>query len=111
MESLSELGAKGRLIVDRTDHDDIGIRDLYVLVDDQEERTVLHGKSLTIDLAPGEHRIKITNRLFSKAEEFTVREGQSVRYATANVAAGGGLFAPLMMISGTGAYKVRLKRG
>jgi hypothetical protein len=98
------------LIVDRTDQDDIGMRDLYVLVDDMEERTVLHGKSLVYDLEPGDHRIKITNRLFTKAEEFTVREGQSIRYATANVAAGGGLFAPLMMISGTGAYKVRLKR-
>ncbi|MGV3614559.1 MAG: hypothetical protein ACO1SV_04405 [Fimbriimonas sp.] len=107
--STSNAETSGRLIVDRTADDDIKIRDLYVLVDEEEERTVLYGKSLEYVLAPGEHRIKITNRLFSKVENFQVGAGQTIRFAVANVPAGGGLFAPLMMVSGTGAYKVRIR--
>lgn len=110
MESESDRSGSARLIVDRTSGDDIGIRDLYVLVDDLEERTVHYGKSLQYDIPPGDHRIKITNRLYSKVENFTVAEGQAVRFSAANVPASGGLFGPLMMISGTGAYKVRLTR-
>lgn len=110
MESVNERSGTARLIVDRTAGDDIGIRDLYVLVDDLEERTVKFGKSLEYDIPAGEHRIKITNRLFSKAENFTIAEGQAIRFSASNVPANGGLFGPLMMISGTGAYKVRLKR-
>jgi hypothetical protein len=98
-----------QLIVDRNSDDDIMMRDLYVKVDEMEERNVLFGKSLTYSLPPGDHEIKITNRLFSKSETFTVGPGQTMRFQVANVRSGG-LFAPLLLISGTGAYKVRLAK-
>jgi hypothetical protein len=109
MAAASNNSRSCRLVVERTAEDDIKMRDLYVLVDDEPERTVHFGKSLEYELEPGDHRIKITNRLFTKAENFTVAPGQTVRYSATNVA-GGGLFAPLMLIGGTGAYKVRLTR-
>lgn len=102
-------GKEGQLVVERRASDDIGMRDLYVIVDELPEETLLFNQSLTLDLPPGEHRVKITNRLFSKVETFLLGEGQTVRFSAANVGATS-LFAPLMIVSGTGAYKVALKR-
>ncbi|CAN5451765.1 hypothetical protein BH11ARM2_BH11ARM2_29540 [soil metagenome] len=100
---------EGRLIVERRDASDIGMRDLYVIVDELPEETLLYGGSLELPLPPGEHRVKVTNRLFSKVETFMLGEGQTVRFSGANVGASS-LLAPLMIITGTGAYKVALKR-
>jgi hypothetical protein len=97
------------LIVSRTASDDIGIRDLYVVIDDQPEQTLLHSQAMRVPLSEGKHTIKITNRLFSKSEEFEVSPGESVTYEVANVRAGL-LFAPLVVIGGTGAYKVAMRR-
>lgn len=58
---------EGRLIVERRDASDIGMRDLYVIVDELPEETLLYGGSLELPLPPGEHRVKVTNRLFSRS--------------------------------------------
>lgn len=86
------------------------MRDLYILLDDQAEVTILYPRTITFDVAPGEHRIKITNRLFSHIETFSLAEGERVSFEVANVSAGC-LFAPLIVLGGTGAYKVQMTRG
>lgn len=85
------------------------MRDLYVLVDDDTEDNLLYGEYLELELSVGEHRIKITNRLFSKSESFTISGGETVRYRVANVPASGPI-AILMLLTGSGSYKVHLER-
>ena len=85
------------------------MRDLYVVIDELEEATVLFGRSLDYEVAPGNHRVKITNRLFSKVEEINLADGETAVFDVANVSAGC-LFAPLIVLGGTGAYRVSLIR-
>lgn len=98
-----------RLTVHRDSEADIKMRDLYVVIDDDPEVTLLFGGGLTAELAPGTHRLKITNRLFNKEAEFEVAEGGDVDFQVANIP-GGCLFAPLIVLGGAGAYRVALTR-
>lgn len=99
----------GTLVVDRTSDKDIGMRDLYVRIDELEEITLLYGEGVKVRLLPGTHRVKVTNRLYSRRAEFDLREGEQVRFEVANVP-GSILFAPLLIIGGTGVYKVAIRR-
>lgn len=92
----------------RTSPRDIGARDLYVRLDEEPERTVLYGEETVFDVPPGEHSLKITNRLYSRSETFMLAEGESVRFLGANIPAGG-IFA-FIVFSMTFAYKVMLQR-
>jgi hypothetical protein len=85
------------------------MRDLYVLIDDLPEQTMSHGDIIRLPLPAGEHRIKVTNRLFSKVETFHLDEGETVRFMASNKAMGG-LFSVMVVIGGTGAYTVTLER-
>ncbi len=98
----------GTLVVSRTSPKDIGMRDLYVVVDEQEERTLLNGQSLSLDLPSGEHTVKVTNRLFTRKTLVDVKTGQTTTFITSNKALGG-MFSLLIVIGGTGAYKVTLE--
>ncbi|MCB8932384.1 MAG: hypothetical protein M9921_04290 [Fimbriimonadaceae bacterium] len=99
----------GTLVVDRTSDRDIGMRDLYVRVDELEEITLLYGEGVQVRLLPGSHQIKVTNRLYTRRAEFELLEGEHVRFEVANVP-GSILFAPLLIMGGTGVYKVAIQR-
>lgn len=96
------------LTVTRTSEKDIKMRDLYVTVDGGEERTLLFGGSTTFALAAGEHRVEVTNRLYTKDETVAIGESDDARFLAANVWAGG-IFAWALVIL-TGAYKITLER-
>lgn len=100
---------QGSVVLLRTSLKDIKMRDLYVQVDDRREITLLFDEWVELQLDPGEHRIKITNRLFTKRAAFDLAAGETIRFEVANVP-GSLLFAPLLIISGTGAYKVALRK-
>ena len=109
MASPSVQVAQGTLTVVRNSPDDIKMRDLYVSVDELPEWNLQFADTRSIQLSPGEHRVKITNRLFSKSETFTLAAGQTTSFRVANIPSGP-LFAPLMVIGGMGGYKVRIER-
>jgi hypothetical protein len=92
-------------IVSRTSTKDIKMRDLYVQVDDLPEETLLFGDTLDIDLTPGDHHIKVTNRVYSKTVNFNLKEGESVRFTGACVSSRS-IISVLMMMVGTVPYKV-----
>lgn len=96
------------LTVSRTSEKDIKMRDLYVSVDEGPERTLLFDRATTFELPAGEHRLEITNRLYSKDATVSLGEGEEVRFLAANVWAGG-IFAWVFVVL-TGAYKVTLER-
>ena len=96
------------LTLARTSEKDIKMRDLYVSIDGGAERTVLFNGTTSFDLAPGEHTLHVTNRLYTKEETVTLTDGETARFLAANVWAGG-IFAWALVIL-TGAYKVTLER-
>lgn len=93
--------------VSRTSGRDIKMRDLYVTVDG-EQRNVLFGRATTFEVTSGEHRLEITNTLYTKGETLVLAEGEEARFLAANVWAGG-VFTWAVVIL-TGAYKVTLER-
>lgn len=110
MQQEEDRSAKtGTLVVERTSDRDIKMRDLYVFVDDMPEQNVMFGNTLEIPLDPGEHRLKITNRLFSDQATFTVREGETVRFSATNVLKNG-LLNVVAAVGGGVMYKPILKR-
>ncbi|RYG25044.1 hypothetical protein EON82_08555 [bacterium] len=103
------MATGGTLILERNSERDIKFRDMYVLVDDMPEENVLFGQSLEVPLAPGEHRLRITNRLFHDEATFTVHEGETVRFTGINVLKPGVLNL-VAMASGGVVYKPVLER-
>ena len=99
----------GLVTIKRTSPQDLKMRDLYVRVDDLPEDTMLYGDSLEIPLTPGDHQIKITNRLYTKSADFQVKAGESVRFSVANVESKG-ILNFVMTMTGSFSYKVRLER-
>ena len=84
------------------------MRDLYVSIDGGPEKTVLFGDFARFEVEPGDHTVKVDNRLYAKDLAVTVTEGEEARFLGSNVWAGG-IFAWALVIL-TGAYKVTLER-
>ena len=105
MASPSVPVAHGTLTIGRNSPDDLKMREL----DELPEWNLQFEDSRSIQLSSGEHRVKITNRLFSKSQTFSLAPGQTTKFRVANIPAGP-LFAPLMIIGGMGGYKVRIER-
>lgn len=97
------------LVVERNSERDIKIRDLYVRIDDEPERTLLFGESLDQPMSPGEHRIQVSNRIYKKTVTFEVKEGETVRFEGVNLAKKGFL-SVLAAIAGTVMYRPELSR-
>lgn len=99
----------GKVIVSRKMSRDIKMRDLYLLVDDEEVDALQFGDSVELDLAPGEHRVKVTNRMFSKSKEFTLAAGEKAEFEVGNIPSFNP-FTIVMLITGTMPYKVSLRQ-
>ncbi len=85
------------------------MRDLYVRLDGHDERTVRYGEEARFEVAPGRHRVTVTNRLYSKSISVDLSAGETARFEGANVATKG-LLALVMIIGGGLAYRVDLRR-
>jgi hypothetical protein len=96
------------VVISRNSSNDIKIRELYVAIDDEEQRTLLFGQAVTLPATLGKHTILATNRLFSESMEFELAEGETARFAVANIA--GGCAVSFAMIVGVVPYRVSLRR-
>jgi hypothetical protein len=99
----------GTILVKRDDPADIRLRDLYVQVDDLPERTLQFGGQFSFDLPSGTHRIRATNRLFAQTRDFEITGEEEIEFAATNVWMKG-LLSALFVVSGTGAYRVKLSQ-
>jgi hypothetical protein len=97
----------GKLIIKRTSPQDVKIRDLYVLIDDKPEINLQYNQSKELDIEPGHHTIRATNRLFSKRDSFKIGGGETIIYEVCNEASG----CVMALIWGMGMpfYKLTLK--
>ena len=63
----------GRITVARTSEQDVRIRQLVVSIDGKNAGTLLFGESITQDVEPGPHRLRVHNTLVWKTVELEIR--------------------------------------
>ena len=82
---------------------------MYLWLDGEKvDRPLKYGKTLERDVAPGHHKVKANNTLFSTSVEFDAAPGETVQYRCENGLSGGGMVMVLMM--GVAYLRVRLTR-
>jgi hypothetical protein len=97
-----------RLTVERTSDKDVRQRQIVLVLDGNPFATLLHGESVTRDVAPGHHRLRAHNTLVWKTVEFDITTGETLRFAAVN-RAGPGTMA-LVTLLGVGPLYVTLER-
>ena len=82
----------------RTDATDVGMRQLVITLDGERLGDLLFGESMQRDVAPGPHRLRVSNTLVWKTLEFDVKPAEQVRFEAINRA--GRLSYPLLFVFG-----------
>ena len=110
LDDLRELQSlfPASVTVTRTSESDFKSRQLIVWVDGRKTATLLWGDSITTDLQPGRHRVRVSNTLVWKTVEFDLRPGEQVFFEAIN-RTGRGTFLMLVVL-GVGPLYVTLKR-
>ena len=96
------------LTVTRTDAADVQQRQLIVSLDGQRLGQLMFGETLTHEMLPGPHRVRISNTLFWKTISFEAKPGETVRFEAVNRA--GRLTYPLMVVMGAGPLYLTVRR-
>ena len=106
----SDLAATSRrsnyvacITVARTSGEDVGFREVFLLVDGEEVAVLSHGESVTHELPAGPHRLRAHNTLFWKTHDIVLQPGEHARFVAAN-RAGWGTFGLLMMLGAAPLY-------
>jgi len=94
--------------VTRTSESDFKSRQLIVWVDGERVATLLWGDSVTTELPPGPHRVRVSNTLVWKTVTFDLQPGEQVFFEAIN-RTGPGTFMMLILL-GAGPLYVTLNR-
>jgi len=97
-----------RVTVSRNASDDVRMRQLEVSIDGRHAATLLYGDTMTRDIEPGRHRLRIHNTLVWKTVHFDLGAGQHARFTTVN-RAGFGTYSMLGLL-GAGPLYVTIRR-
>jgi hypothetical protein len=92
----------------RTDAADVGMRQLVITLDGERLGDLLFGESMQRDVAPGTHRLRVSNTLVWKTLEFDVKPAEQVRFEAINRA--GKLTYPLLVLLGAAPLYVTVRR-
>lgn len=92
----------------RTSQDDVGTRQLIVRIDGKRVATLLWGDSVTCELEPGRHQLRVSNTLVWKTVEFTLEPGDQLFFEAINHLGPGSVL--MTMILGAGPLYVTLRR-
>jgi len=92
----------------RTHSSDFGQRQLVITLDGERLGDLLFGDSISRDIAPGSHSLRVSNTLVWKTVTFDVKPGEQVRFEAVNRA--GRLTYPMLVILGAGPLYVSVKR-
>ena len=82
----------------RTHAADVGLRQLVITLDGERLGDLLYGEAIQRDVAPGLHRLRVSNTLVWKTLAFDVKPCEQVRFEAINRA--GKLSYPLLVIFG-----------
>jgi hypothetical protein len=94
--------------VTRTSQEDFASRQLIVWIDGERVATLLWGDSVTRDLQPGPHRIRVSNTLVWKTVEFTLEHGQQAYFEAINRTGFGTI--TMMLLIGVAPLYVTIRR-
>lgn len=94
--------------VTRTSSEDFGSRQLEVSIDGEHAGTLLWGDSLTRELEPGPHRIRVHNTLVWKTVPFTLAPSEQLFFEVVNRVGRGTYFFTLVF--GVGPLYVTIRR-
>src|SRR5262245_4954241 len=99
---------QAKLTVTRTKPNDVKRRQVYVAIDQEKLGFLLYGDSLTWNIAPGHHTLKVNNTLFWKKVEFDAAPGEHVRFAINNYT--GSAFYALVLVFGIAPLYLSIER-
>ena len=91
------------ITVTRTSPDDVGFREVFLLVDGTEVAMLRHGESVTHELPAGPHCVRAHNTLFWKTHDIVLQPGEHARFTAIN-RAGWGTFGLLMFLGAAPLY-------
>ena len=94
--------------ITRTSPPDYQTRQLVVSIDGERVATLLWGDSVTRELAPGRHRMRVHNTLVWKDLEFTLAPGEQLYFEAINRAGAGTLV--MTVLFGIGPLYVTIQR-
>ena len=92
----------------RTSREDLKTRQLIVWIDGNKVATLLWGDSVTRELEPGPHRLRVSNTLFWKTIDFTLGPGEQAIFEAINHLGPGSVL--MTMLFGAGPLYLTLKR-
>ena len=92
----------------RTHSADVRLRQLVITLDGECLGDLLFGEAMQRDVAPGPHRLRVSNTLVWKTLDFEVKPGEQVRFDAINRA--GRLTYPLLVVFGAGPLYLTVKR-
>ena len=94
--------------ITRTSEQDFKSRQLIVWVDGKRVASLLWGDSITCELQPGPHRLRISNTLYWKTVDFHVRTGEQVFFEAISHMGPGSIF--MVLILGVGPLYMTIRR-
>lgn len=97
-----------RITVLRQDPSDVRQRQLVVSIDGTTVATLLFGETVTREVDPGEHRVRVHNTLVWKTADVTLAPGEHATFRAIN-RAGWGTYSMLSLL-GVGPLYVALDR-
>ena len=97
-----------RITVSRQDARDVQDRQIIVSIDGERVATLLFGDTVTRELAPGPHRLRVHNTLFWTTLDLDLAAGQHARFTVFNVATAGVL--ALLAFLGAAPYYLTVER-
>lgn len=94
--------------ITRTSQEDFGSRQVVASIDGEPLGTLLWGDSVTRELPPGPHRLRVHNTLVWKTLEFTLGPGEQLFLEVVNHAGRGTWFC--LLLFGVGPLYVTIRR-
>jgi hypothetical protein len=101
-------GHPAAVTLTRTSQDDYQTRQLVASIDGVEIATLLWGDTVTWQLEPGPHRLRVHNTLVWKTEEFVLAPGEQIFFEVVNRSGRGTLLMTLLF--GVGPLYVTIRR-
>jgi hypothetical protein len=95
--SFDQLFSTG-ITITRTSEEDWKTRQLVVAVDGRRVADLLWGDSMTIELEPGPHTLRVHNTLVWKTVPFTLAPGEQIFYEAINHASASSYFCLGLLI-------------
>jgi hypothetical protein len=97
-----------RLTIRRQSPEDIQQREIFIALDGAEFAILRYGDSVTRDVAPGAHELRVHNTLFRQRRQLQLSPGEHLRFRVVN-RPGWGTYA-MMSVLGAGPVYLSVER-